>query len=151
MVITIYTAELVKRMKAVSHREVAEIADTEARYRAEAGTEKAGIIRLCISDAHARLKSRVLRFLEGSYTAASDNDLEIPTEYVYELIVSERRGVNKAEPLQAAMSDFAVEYALSKFYSTVSQTELSNKHSLLAIDAGNLIEQLLYYKQPPRV
>ncbi|MBR5660599.1 MAG: hypothetical protein IKW99_03520 [Bacteroidales bacterium] len=47
------------------------------------------------------------------------------------------------------MSSLVVHYALSRFYSNVSQPDLSNKHSLMAIDAGNEIDNLLYSKLPP--
>jgi hypothetical protein len=151
MVITLYTAEIINSLRTISHREVAEIADVEARYRAEAGSEKTGEIYSCIEDAAARLSGRCARFLAGAYSTGKDNLHSLPAEYVFEFTLSERRAVNKAAPLTEAMDTFVVEYALSKFYSMVSQGDLSNKHSLLAIDAGNQIAQLLYTKQPPIV
>lgn len=150
MVITIYTERLISRIKEISHREVEVIEDDDARYRAEAGTDKLSDIRHCIADAAKRLDGRVSRFLKGAYPTARDNRRDtFPTSYIYEFVLSERRGIGKADGLEEAMETFLVEYSLSKFYSTVSQGELSNKHSLLAIDAGNIIEEMLFTKRAP--
>lgn len=151
MVITLTTAEIVKRVKAVSHREVAEIADTEARYRAEAGSEKIGMLNLCMDDAKRRLCSVCRRFLRATRNESAGNIEAIPNNYVFEFTLSERRATNSAEPLAEAMNTFMVEYTLSKFYSNVSQGDLSNKHSLLAVEAGDQIQQILFTKMPPRV
>lgn len=151
MVITIYTEEVMNHLRAVSHREVAEIADVEARYRAEAGSEKLEEIYRCIEEAYSRLSSRLSRWLKATYYTRKDNLLDVPASYEFEFDISERRAINKTDALANAMDVFMVEYALSKFYSNVSQGDLSNKHSLLAIDAGNQLDELLYTKQPPRV
>lgn len=151
MVITLYVSNIISQMRAISHREVSAIDDAEARYRAEAGTEKMDDIRHCVDDAYKRLLGRCSRFLKDSYTTATSDNIGIPESYVIELSLSERRAINKADPLEEAMHNFVVEYALSKFYSNVSQGDLSNKHSLAALDAGNNLETLLYTKQPPRV
>lgn len=151
MVITLYAEEIYNAVRTNSHREVAGVEDPDARYRAEAGTEKQGEIRRCILDACARLEGRCSRFLDNSYMDFSDNSSGWPEAFVFDFAVSERRAVGKAAPLTGAMHNFMVEYALSKFYSIVNQGELSNKHSLLAIDEGNAIDQILYTKQPPIV
>lgn len=151
MVIELYDDVLVKDMKTKSHYEVSEIPDAEARYRAEAGTEKEGEIHKCINEGASRLMHRCLRFLRNYYVDKRDNEEDPKTAYTYDFVLSERRSLGKAEPLAEAMNTFVVEYALSKFYATVSQGDLSNKHSLLAVDAGNRIDELLYYKLPPRV
>lgn len=149
MVITLYTEEIVSDLRGVSHHEVAEIPDVEARYRAEAGTEKYHLIHKCISEAVTRLARRCGRFLRGNYTVASDNAQEIPVSYTFNFDISERRAVGKAEILAETMHNFILHYALSQFYSDVSQGDLSNKHSLLAMEAGNEIDTLIYSKLPP--
>lgn len=149
--IRLYTGELHSRLRTISHRECAEIADVEARYRAEAGTEKTEEIYACLDEGSRRLASRCYRFLADEYTIEKDNLTSLPEAYVYDFTFSERRALGKADPLAEAMNTFILEYALAKFYSNVSQSELSNKHSLLAIDAGNLISGLLFTKKPPRV
>lgn len=151
MVITLYTKEIMDHLRSISHREVAAIDDPDARYRVEAGTEKTYEINRCVSEAISRLSTRCRRWLKSEYQHTAGDTITIPTQFDFNLVLSERRSSNNAEPLQSEMHTFAVEYALSKFYSIVNQGELSNKHSLLAIDAGNTIDQILYTKQPPRV
>ena len=154
MVIIIHTEDILNLLRSISHREVAAIEDPDARYRVEAGTEKMYEINRCVSEAFSRLYSRCSRWTRATYDHKRDNlpaDAGLPENYSIEFVLSERRAINKAEGLQEAMQTFMVEYALSKFYSIVSQGELSNKHSLLAVDAGNTIDQILYTKQPPRL
>lgn len=151
MVIELIVATLLERLRATSHREVAVITDAEARYRAEAGSEKLDDIYACLNDASARLSGRMSRFLIEDQTNYADNQRTIPESYTYTLDIAERRGANKAEPLAEACNTFVLEYALSKFYAIVSQGDLSNKHSLLALDAGAEIERLLFTKYPPIV
>lgn len=149
MVIKLYTEELVSNIRSISHHEVAEIPDVEARYRAEAGSEKLPFIYKGISEGVGRLVRRCHRFLQGGYAKEKDNAMELPPELVFDFNISERRAVGKAEPLAEEMSSLVVHYALSRFYSNVSQPDLSNKHSLLAIEAGNEIDNMLYSKLPP--
>lgn len=152
MVITLYEQELYNDFRSKSHYEVAEITDAEARYRAEAGTEKQGEIVRCIRDGIAQARHRCLRFLDETITPEADDSYATDdVEYVFSFPVSERRAIGKAEPLAAALHNFVVHYAMSKFYSSVSQMELSNKHSLQAVENGTDIDRLLYTKQPPRV
>ena len=151
MVITLTTAKLIESIKSISHREVAEIPDIDARYRAEAGSEKMEEINRCLTEALGRLTHRCNRFLIESYSSGANDTVSMSASYNFEFNFTERRAANKAEPLAAAMHDFVVEYALSKFYSYVSQGELSNKHAMQAISTGNLLEELLYIKNPPRV
>lgn len=153
MVITLHTQEILDKLRSISHREVSVIEDADARYRAEAGTEKMYEIERCVTEAASRLAGRavVARFLKADFKWEKDNRHELPSEYVFDFVLSERRAVGTATPLEDAMNTFMVEYALTKFYSIVSLADLSNKHSLLAIDAGNEIDSILYTKKPPRV
>ena len=149
MVITLYTEEIMSDLRGISHHEVAEIPDVEARYRAEAGTEKQHLIYKCVSEGVTRLARRCVRFLKGDYKTEADNAGDIPKSYSLEFAFSERRALNKADALAETMHFFVLHYALSDFYSDVSQGELSNKHSLMAVEAGNGLDALLYHKQPP--
>lgn len=151
MVINLYDQELYNDIRKKSHYEVAEIQDVEARYRAEAGTEKQEEILRCIEEGVAQARHRCLRYLDETITEEADDTLNPGEVYTFYFPISERRAISKAEPLTSALHAFVVHYALSKFYSTVSQIELSNKHSLQAVECGNDIDQLLYTKQPPRV
>lgn len=137
-------------MRQMSHLEVQDIKDVEARDNARAGLDKAQEVNRCLAHGFAQVRRRCWRFLsdemtyeKGRVTASGDEE--------YVLNLSERRGLDKAEALSSAMEKLILEYALSMFYSTVNQTDMSNKHSLRAIDAGNELEELLYAKKPPRV
>lgn len=133
-----------------SHQEVSVIDDNEARYRAEAGSEKLEDITRCLGEGLGAVRHRCVRFLKEEITERSDNLSNLPEKVSFDLALSERRAIGKNEPLTKAMHSLVVEYALAKFYSDVSQMELSNKHSALAINAGNEIDDLLYTKLPPR-
>jgi hypothetical protein len=150
MVIELYTQELLNDIRTKSHQEVAGIEDVEARYRAEAGSEKIEDITRCLGEGLGAVRHRCIRFLKEEITEHSDNLSYLPEKVTFDLALSERRAIGKNEPLTRAMHSLVVEYALSKFYSDVSQMELSNKHSALAINAGNEIDDLLYTKLPPR-
>lgn len=151
MVITLYKQELLNDLRTKSHYEVANIPDVEARYRAEAGTEKMEDVLRCIEEGVSRLRHRCWRYLSEELSGAADDALFSPQEYRIGLTLSERRAVGKEKPFTEAMHTFVVEYALSKFYSDVAQQELSNKHSVLAMEAGDRIDNLLYTKLPPRI
>ena len=151
MVITLYTQELLNDLRSKSHYEVSQIENVEVRYRAEAGSEKTDEIKRCISDGIARLRHRCWRFLREEITETNDNGTYWTDESVFDLSLSELRAINKSEPLTVAMHTFVVEYALSKFYSDMSMQDLSNKHSVLAMEAGDRIDDMLFTKMPPRV
>ena len=152
MVITLQTARIVDSIKTISHRELAvAVPDVDIRYKMEAGSEKMVEVNRCILEAIGRVRRRCSRFLADQFASGANNAVSLPENYNFEFIFSERRATNKAESLAAAMHDFVVEYALSKFYSIVSQGELSNKHSILALSAGEEIDNLIYKKNPPRI
>ncbi len=151
MVITLHVNEVINNLRGISHREVAAIDDPDARYRAEAGSEKMEEIYRCVWEAFANLSARCRRWLKASYQSSRENLIDVPTQFNFEFLLSERRAINNAESLESGMHTFMVEYALAKFYSIENQGDLSNKHSLLAIEAGNALDQMLYTKLPPRV
>ena len=151
MTIQLYTEPVILEVRQKSHLEVQNIADPEARYNARAGMDKIEEVHRCVSEGFSQLRRRCLRFLHDDYTTyAADVDIDFPESFVYDFDLSERRMIGKAEPLKDAMHSLVVHYALSKFYSTVSQADLSNKNSLLALEAGNQLDELLYTKLPPR-
>ena len=83
-----------------------------------------------------------------------DDNESVPTGtnegYTFIFDISERRADGKKEPLRNAMHSFVVHYALSFFYSTVSQMELSNKHGVAAVDEANHLDEIIYTKKAPR-
>lgn len=151
MTIELTTAPIILEIRQKSHLEVQDIKDPEMRDNARAGLDKADEIHRCMEEGFAQLHKRCYRFFEDEYIHNIDDNEPNNESYVYEFTMSERRSLNRAEPLTNAMHTLVVQYALAKFYATVNQGELSNRHSLLAIEAGNMIDELLYTKLPPRV
>ena len=151
MTITLFTSPIFDEVRQKSHLNVQDIKDAESRDNARAGVEHTVELRRCISDGFAQLSRRCLRFLDDDISLVYGDEPSWPESYVYSFAFGERRAINKAEPLTAVMHAFVVQYALSKWYSTVSQSEQSNKYSLEAIESGNQIDALLYHKQAPRV
>lgn len=151
MTITLYTDPIILEVRQKSHLGVANIKDPETRDNVRAGIEKMEEIEHCIIDAFGQLARRCYRFLRPNIQKTYDDEAIIPPTYTYEFVMSERRAEGRAEPLTAAMHAFVVQYALTKFYSTVSNSELSNKYSLEALDTANRIDELLYTKVPPRI
>ena len=151
MVITLYTEDIVLDIRSISHHEVAEIPDVEARYRAEAGSDKLPLIYKGITRGVADIKASCARFLRPEYAKEGDNTRDIPETYVFDFSGAERRAIGKAAPLANAMSRYIAHRALSSFYSDVSQGELSSRHEDLATRAGEDIINLIYSKVPPRV
>jgi len=147
--LNIETMLLALRQK--SHLEVQDIADVVARDNARAGLDKIDEINRNIKDGIAQVSRRCWRFLKDDRAMVAVNTDDMPQTVAFDLRLSERRGTNKAEPLAAAMQSLIIEYALAEFYVTVNHSELSKVHSLAAMDAGNMIEELLYTKKPPRV
>ncbi len=143
--------ELLFDMRNKSHQDTADISDVEARYRVEAGTHKTEELRRCLLEVSSTLTRRVSRYLVDYYRQLADNNLHLPETLVYDFDFSERRMINKAQPLSDAMHAFIVHYALAKYYATVNHTELSNKHSTLTQDASAALDEIIYTKRPPIV
>lgn len=150
MTIELDIETMIKTLRKNSHDEVQVIQDVEARDNARAGLDKIDEIRQCVKDGIAQVSRRCWRWLADDRINYAGNTDDMPQTVAFELRLSERRGTNKAEPLTAAMQSLVIEYAMSKFYAIVSQQELSNKHSLAAVEAGNTIDELLFTKKPPR-
>lgn len=149
MEIILSVEDLLKAIKQESHREVEGIENAETRYRVQAGTEKEQDIYRCMVESASALRHRVRRYLRAYWQQEADNQLALPESFVYEFTMSERRSVGKAQPLADHMASFIKHLTLSKFYAMVSQGDLSNKHSTIALDEANTIEDMIYSKQPP--
>ena len=149
MTIYLNVSELLFDIRNKSHEECANIADVEARYRAEAGHHKDDELLRSMTEVTSRLAKLVRRYLNSFFQNGAENNVNIPEAYVYDLDFSPRRSAGKAQPLADLMHSYVVHYTLAKFYATVSQGDLSNVHSMLAQDAGNEIEALIYDKKPP--
>jgi hypothetical protein len=151
MRIVLEVAELLFDIRNKSHEECASITDVEARYRAEAGHHKDEEIFRSLVGVNSSLTRLVRRYLVDSIALEADDNASIPDSFVYEFEISQRRADNLTQPMADAMHDYLVHYTLAKFYATVSQGDLSNKHSALTQAAATEIEELLYTKKPPMI
>lgn len=149
MTVTLNIEELFKDIRLKSRLECSAIADTEARYRVEAGTEKNDELYRDMTAAQGSLARRLARYLSASYVQEGDNTLFLPEAFVYELTVTDRRLQGKVQPLADACHDFIVHYTLSRFYKSVGMGDMSNAHSLQAAETGEEIDMLLYTKAAP--
>jgi len=149
MTITITTASALSEIKEKSHLEVKSIQDPEIRYDIEAGTEKEPEIERCIVYADTQLRALLSRYLQ---TVASDTiaaGITVPETLTYVLNLSERRAENKSAQLPQMFREYIITAALSKFYATVSATELASKRGNEAAALGAEIVRLIYFKNPP--
>lgn len=150
MTITYTKTNLIAILRQKSHLEVQDIPDPAMRDNARAGLDKTDEIVRCVADGVGQVKRHCWRWLDDDYDTPNNQGSMSFDTITFTFDLSERRRLNKGQPLEAAIRSLIIEYALAKFYSTVNQGELSKKHSLAAIDAGNEIDELLYTKKPPR-
>ena len=151
MRVVLDVAELLFDIRNKSHEECASITDVEARYRAEAGRHKDEELFRSLVEVNSSLTRLVRRYLKEFITTEADNNAAIPDSFIYEFEISQRRSSNLTQPMADAMHSYLVHYTLAKFYATVSQTDLSNKHSTLTQAAATEVEELLYTKNPPTI
>lgn len=154
--IRLQVTELLFDIRNKSYEECQSITDIDARYRTEAGTEKTDEIRRCLTEAVSRLHRIAYRWTAKFYKDEPTwDDADIPSEdyhqdYVFELDFTQREAEGKDKILADLFHEYVVEATLAKFYSSVNAGDLSNKHSLLAIEADRAITDILPRKSVPR-
>ena len=151
MTITFTKSNLMLAMRQKSHLETQNIPDEEARDNVRAGIEKSPEIERCLKHGIAQARHKCWRFLSDSQTDSVSYSDSASSSIVFDFNFSERRILDKAEPLAGALNELIVNYALAEYYVSVNHGELSKAHSLAAMAAAEDIEQLLYAKKPPRV
>ena len=150
MTITLTKAELLQAIRHRSHKEVAGIADVEARYKVEANLQNDEEVFQAMAMVSGSLTQIVNRFLLDSYdTDDADNTLEIPSSYVYEFDLTTRASEGKRKALASMMHGYFVDATLARFYAAVSQAELAEKHNTLATNLAASIESFLFSKKAP--
>lgn len=154
--IRLQSTELLFDIRNKSHHECESITDIDARYRTEAGTEKTDELRRCLTEAVSRLERLAYRWTRKVYvTDPVYDDADIPSTdyeqcYVFEMEMTQRQGEGKEKMMADLFHEYVVEASLAKFYGSVSATELSNAHSVRALDADQRIRELLPRKSVPR-
>ena len=149
MTINITTSSLVSEVRQTSHFETKYIQDLELRDNARAGLEKADELNRCISVADAQLRALLTRYLQTVTQDTVSAGITVPATLSYVLGLSERRDANKCEQLPQLMRDYLVCAALSKYYATVSVTDLASKRGNEAAALGAEIIRILFFKNPP--
>lgn len=152
MKVVLSVSELLLDIRNKSHEECQSIEDPEKRFKVEAGQHKDEELFRSLSECASRLARKVSVYLDDfvEVEAEASNEPGLPDTLVYDFDFSERRMIGKAQPLADAMHDYLVHYTLAKYYATVNLQEFSNTHSLLALDAGNEVDALIYSKKAPR-
>ena len=147
--ITISRQNAYDDIRVKSHIDCETIVDATARYKIEAGTEKAEQIHQCISDAFASVLQLVRRFLTPSaqaeaMTTAYDgvSDLSLP------FYVSDRRAHYFSATLAPSIHAYVVDFALAKYYASIYPAFAAPYTQRLAGEAS-AIETIIYTKQPP--
>lgn len=141
--------ELLFDMMNKSHSEVSVITDAEARYKVEAGSEKADELERDFITAMTMLNPHISRYLVSDFICRADNGAGLPEILVFEFSLSERRLDGKVQPLTDAIHAFLVDCTLGLFYASVAHTEFQKKRTEMAAVDAQLIEQLIYTKRPP--
>lgn len=149
MTISLKIQELLYDIRNKSHLETASVPDIESRYLIEAGTEKTDEIMRGITEAFSFLRPVFLRFLSPDCTYSAENLPPAADELVIDLELSSRRRTNRVQELTDLAHSYIVDRTLAKFYSSVSQPELSTKHNNTAQSTLSDIQALLYSKLPP--
>jgi hypothetical protein len=161
MTITIEIKDLIFAIRDTSHNEVASIADVQARYKAEAGLEKIELIKQCILEAYSSVLAVCHRFLSGddvsdfnpavpdtSETIDGITDIGI-SDFSFVLVGGVRRLGAKGPALGNKIREALKDYALSSFYTSVSQDKLSMEHNKRAVSDLKELESMLRGKRPP--
>lgn len=148
--VNISRTELLDDMKVTSHAEVAAIADAKVRYLAELGSEKEQLAQQAITDTSVEVLSVLRRYIDGtSGDGAASNDYDA-SDISYTLSVSSRKSAGLAEPLTKAVHDYMRESALAKYYDSVSQVEMAQRHRARIVTPLATMHSLLYRKDEPQ-
>lgn len=147
MKIKVNKQDIIYDIKSKSHLEVANIAEPEARYRAEVGTEKMDEIMIDIQLADARVRETVSEYLVDP-SPADTYDTE---HLIYNFSLAPRRAKNALPALEREIKSYIVEATLALYYIAVDQVTLAEKHQALANSVSTLIQSIIYTKAAPTI
>lgn len=149
MTITIYYSEILFDLQNKNREEVRGITDPQARYLAEAGSEKIEEVARCIQESVASVSAMLLRFMPAQATGNESDMLSGMDDAILVLEPSERRWPGKAKAIADVTHSLIVNMSLSKYYGTINQNELADKRNKLASSDVAILNKLLYEKLPP--
>lgn len=147
MKIRINIPDIIYDIKSKSHLEVANIAEPEARYKAEVGTEKMDEVMIDIHLADARVRETISEYLVDP-SPADTYDTE---HLIYNLALAPRRAKNALPALEREIKSYIVEATLALYYIAVDQVTLAEKHQALANSVSTLIQSIIYTKAAPTI
>lgn len=149
MNITIVYSEVLFDLQNKNREEVRSIQEPQARYQAEAGSNKTDEVRRCLQEAFSQVESMYVRFINSSSDNDASNVLEEGDDRSLVFEVSDRRASGKSQVIADTIHSLIVNHALQKFYNTVQQPELAAKRNSLAEADASMLNKLLYEKLPP--
>lgn len=148
--IDISRQEIIHDVISRSHEECKAITGIEARYNAEAGTDRLELINRLFADVDSSLRSVCSRFLAEDYTKTAtdipDSGKADTLPYIFDL--SPRRADGKAQ-LAELIHSYLVDSILGRFYVAVGQGEFAANHAKLGGEKAQEILSYLYTKQAP--
>lgn len=149
MQITLSIDRIIKDIRTKSHLEVSSIADPSARYKVEAGTEKLSEIKRDIAGAVSSLVNECYRFLDMPGIDEEDDSIS-GADIVLGVSAGLRRLDGKEKAVTQKIHEAVVNFALQKFYTSVSQMDLSSVHQAQARADIEELERMLRRKRPPK-
>lgn len=149
MIVTINYSEVLFDLQNKNREEVRGIEAPQARYLAEAGSDKTDEVARCIQEAVSNVEVMLQRFLKRRELENASDLLRNPDDILFEFEVSERRGSDKGKMIADTIHSLVVNLSLSKFYNTVNQAELAAKRDALAASDTVVINKLMFEKLPP--
>lgn len=147
--ITISYSEVLFDLRNKNKEEVRFIQEPQARYLAEARTDKSDEVSRCIKEAFSQVASLYVRFVKNDFDADATDDLGSIEDLSLVLELSERRSYGKAQVIADTIHSLVVNHALSKFYNTIQQPDLAAKRAALAMEDTKLLNKLFFEKLPP--
>ena len=125
------------------------IKESQLRDNVRAGLEKMEELGRDVCVADAQLRTLLNRYLQTTLSESVSVGITVPETLSYALNFSERRAANKSAEIPQLMRDYLVNAALSKYYATVSATDLASSRGNQAAALGAEIIRTIYTKTPP--
>lgn len=147
--ITITFNEILFDLQNKNREEVRSISDSQARYFAEAGSEKSYELTRSINEAFSQVSSMYLRFVKNATQLEATDVLNGAEDLMIEFEISERRSKGKIQPITDTLHSLIVNHALTKFYNDIQQPELAAKRAQQTAEDAKLLNKLLFEKLPP--
>ena len=148
--ITLKREEILFDIMNRSHSECANIADVEARYRAEAGNDRTELIGRFLGEATSELKSSISRWLTDEFSR-TENNIPEDGDITLQMELSQRRIDGKVSALKERAHAYLVERTLYRFYATAGQPELSAAYQRRSEDSIAAIEIIMFKKTQPMI